>query len=575
MFADFKPSALTVLAVLAPALLAQHAAASTAVLDVLAAEMDRSLEVLRARPVPVYYLSYEITEERVWVLGASFGAISSRQASESRVLDVDLRVGGYELDNTHPLRGGRSGARRRGARLEVSVSDPDALRAALWLETDRRYKDATEQLTKIRTNMEVTVGEDENGSADFSAEPAERVVEDPVEVQFDSGAWEGRLRAYTAEFAEADGVYAADATLVVTVVTRWYVNSEVTRIRTGAPQARLFIGARTKADDGMELPRFESFFAFTPDGLPAHGEVLAAVRTMAGDLHALRAAPVAEPYTGPAILSGRASGVFFHEILGHRVEGHRQRREQDAQTFKKMLGDRVLPAQFSVVFDPTARRAASTDLAGTYRFDNQGVRARRVPVIEAGILTGFLMSRTPIEGFAQSNGHGRKQPGFAPVSRQSNLFVEVSDASASDALKARMVEMLDAAGKPYGLYFEDIRGGFTTTGRGTPNAFNVLPVMVRRIYVDGREELVRGVDLIGTPLTTFSKVRAASDQLGVFNGVCGAESGGVPVSAVAPEILVSQVEVQKKAKSQNPPPLLPPPPNPGTTVGQVPAGGLR
>ena len=293
--------------------------------------------------------------------------------------------------------------------------------------------------------------------------------------------------------------------------------------------------------------------------MPDDETVLAAVTDIVGDLDALRTAPVADPYTGPAILSGRASGVFFHEILGHRVEGHRQRQEQDAQTFKKMLGRRLLPESFSVIFDPTVKRIGATDLSGTYEYDNQGVRARRVEVIQAGVLKQFLMSRTPIEGFSRSNGHGRKQSGFAPVSRQSNLFVEVTEPLSRDDLKAMLIARLKEEQKEFGLYFEDIQGGFTFTGRMTPNAFNVLPIMVYRIYTDGREELVRGVDLIGTPLTTFSKITAASDETEVFNGTCGAESGGVPVAAVSPAVLVSQVEVQKKEKSQSRPPLLPPP----------------
>ncbi len=561
---------------LAAATFAQQSVASDDVLDVMQGELDRSMAALGSEPIPVYYLSYEVTEERSEVLAASFGAMIARQTSDRRILDVDLRVGSYDLDNTHPLRQARFGGGRRSSRVQISVSDPDSLRAAIWLETDRNYKNATERLTRIKTDVEVTVREEQGHVADFSAEPPEQASESLAAVGLDGGEWERRLKEYSGAFADAPGVYSATASVSVASVTRWYVNSERARIRTVEPRARLFVSSQTKAEDGMELPRFESFFAFSPEGLPGHDEVLAAVRSMVGDLHALRDAPLAEPYTGPAILSGRASGVFFHEILGHRVEGHRQRSEQDAQTFKKMLGDQVLPEEFSVVFDPTVSRAASTDLAGTYRFDNQGVRARRVPVIESGVLKGFLMSRTPIEGFDRSNGHGRKQPGLAPVSRQSNLFVEVSDPAGSDELKARMIGMLREEGKPYGLYFDDIRGGFTTTRRGTPNAFNVMPVMVYRVYVDGRQELVRGVDLIGTPLTTFSQVAAASDQIGVFNGICGAESGGVPVSAVAPEILISQVEVQKQQKSQDPIPVLPAPPVAGGTAAvQVASGETR
>ncbi len=253
---------------------------------------------------------------------------------------------------------------------------------------------------------------------------------------------------------------------------------------------------------------------------------------MIADLQALRHAPVVAPYAGPAILSGRASGVLFHEIFGHRIEGHRQKREEEGQTFKRKIGERVLPETFSVFFDPTTKSIAGRDLVGAYKHDNQGVKARRVAVVENGIFRRFLMSRSPIENFPISNGHGRKQPGYAPVARQSNLIVETSEPLSRDRLKEMLIDQCRNEGKEFGLYFEDIQGGFTITGRFFPNAFNVFPIMVYRIYTDGREELVRGVDLIGTPLTAFSRIAAADDRIGVFNGNCGAESGWVPVAVL-------------------------------------------
>jgi TldD protein len=334
------------------------------------------------------------------------------------------------------------------------------------------------------------------------------------------------------------------------------VNTEGTRIQTSQPAWQLFVVAYAKADDGMELPRYESFFGFTEKDLPDDATVLKAVNKMIRDLEALRLAPLTDPYTGPAILSGRASGVFFHEIFGHRVEGHRQKLANEAQTFKKKINELVLSKDFSVYFDPTTRRIADTDLAGYYLYDNQGVKARRVNVVENGVLKTFLMSRTPIEGFPQSNGHGRKQVGLSPVARQSNLVVEVAPSAVQPDLKKLLIDEVKKQDLPFGLYFEDIQGGFTFTGRTIPNAFNVLPLVVYRIYPDGHEELVRGVDLIGTPLTTFSKIVAADKNVAVFNGVCGAESGGVPVSAVSPGIFVSQIEVQKKQKSQERLPVL-------------------
>ncbi len=536
-------------------------AVSSAVLEAMKTELNRSLRTLGRLPTPPYFLSYEITETHSIGVGGSFGKINRSDENRRRLLDIDLRVGDYTLDNTHPFRGGfPSFAFFDGfSTAEIPIeNNPDAIRAALWYNTDAKYKRALEQLTKVKTNVQVKV-EAEDKSADLSREPPEKSFQGTAPVIVDRRAWEEKIRKYTAPFAQYGNIYEAHATLSVNGETRWYVNSEGSEVQTSQAYYRLFISAFTKADDGMELPRYESFLAFAPEGLPNDEKVLVAVGKMIKDLQALRTAPLVEPYTGPAILSGRASGVFFHEVFGHRIEGHRQKDENEAQTFKKMVGQKVLPDVFSVYFDPTLRRLGNTDLVGSYEFDNQGVKARRVAAIENGVFKNFLMSRAPIEGFSHSNGHGRKQPGLAPVARQSNLIVEVSQPVSRVELKKRLLDQVKEQNKPFGLYFEDIEGGFTLTGRIIPNAFNVLPIMVYRIYPDGREELVRGVDFIGTPLTAFSKIVAGDNEIGVFDGVCGAESGLVPVSAASPGVLIFQVEVQKKQKSQERPPILPPP----------------
>jgi len=556
--------------VAAPAARAKTPAATPApVIQAMKDELSHSLQALKEQPTKPYFLSYEITETQTLSVTGAFGAMTRSQQNRRRQLDVDLRVGDYSLDNTHAVRGGSTDPGARMSFVEVPVEDDvAAIRSVLWYHTDEKYNRAVEQLTKVKTNVRVKV-EEQDRSADFSKEPAETFSEPVLAVKADRAAWEQKVRRYTAPFARHGDIYDGEAALSASGETRWYVNSDGSAIQTSQMQYRLSIRAMTKADDGMELPRYESFSAFSPEGLPDDATVARVVDGMIRDLEVLRAAPVVEPYTGPAILSGRAAGVFFHEIFGHRVEGHRQKSVDDSQTFKKKMGEPILPDSFSVHFDPTVMRAAATDLMGAYRFDNQGVRARRVTVVERGVLKGFLMSRSPIEGFPGSNGHGRKQAGYTPVSRQSNLIVDVAQPLSRAALKQRLLDEVKAAGKPFGLLFQDIQGGFTFTGRFAPNAFNVTPIMVYRVLPDGREELVRGVDLIGTPLTAFSRIEAADDQLDVFNGTCGAESGGVPVSAVAPDVLVGQIEVQKKAQSQERPPVLPAP------VGLGLEGGTR
>jgi len=538
-------------------------APDTPMLQAMRNELARNMTVLRQQPVTPYFIGYEVREDHSVTIRSTFGAITQTQERRGRALVVDLRVGTPALDNTHALRGDvpdlSDFMNFGGDFVEVPIDDDTAaLKVVLWTETDREYRRATRRLASVRANAEVSV-QAEDTSPDFSVEPAEQHVDTVIPLVVDTTAWEAKLRSYTAPFRRYADIYDADATLDAGVDTRWYVNSEGATIRTSQPIYRLYLSAFSKAADGMELPRYESFMAFTLQGPPDDSTVLKAVNRMITDLHALQAAPIVDPYTGPAILSGRASAVFFHEVFGHRIEGHRQKQEDEGQTFKRAVNQAVLPAGFSVYSDPTLTRLGATDLAGSYQYDDEGVAAQRVTVVQAGILKNFLMSRSPIEGFSHSNGHGRSQIGLTPVARQSNLIVQAAVRRSRAQLKGMLLAEIKRQHKPFGLLFDDIEGGFTITGRGIPNAFAVLLIMVYRVFPDGREQLVRGVDLVGTPLTVFSRILAADDQMAVFNGLCEAESGLVPVSAVSPGLLIAQVEVQKKPKAVVGPPILPAP----------------
>jgi TldD protein len=542
-------------------LCAQQAPADP-VLAAMQQELNRSTQNLKKTPLAPYFLSYQLTDNRAIQVSASFGALTGSTDQNTRLLDLDLRVGDYALDNTHPLRdsGPAMDFSDQLERQKIPLeNDPDALRVALWHETERKYRSAVQRLQQVKANVQVKV-EAEDRSGDFSHEAAETYFEPPAPFSFDKAAWEQKMRKFTAPFSQHKEIIESSAEIIAEVETRRYVNSDGSRIQISSPFYRIIISATAKADDGMELPLHQTYMSFRPDRLPDDASILKDVNRMVDVLLQLVKAPLAEPYTGPAILSGRSSAVFFHEIFGHRIEGQRQKNEDEAQTFKKKVNQPVLPDFLNVYSDPGLKSYAGTELVGYYPYDDEGVKAHRVHIVEKGILKNFLMSRAPIEGFDHSNGHGRRQQGFHVVARQSNLVVESSKQVPRSELKKLLIEQIKSANKPYGLLFDDIEGGFTFTQRVLPNAFNVRPTVVYRVYPDGKEELVRGVDLIGTPLIAFSKIVAADDQVAVFNGVCGAESGWVPVSASSPGLLVSQIEVQRKEKSQERAPILPPPP---------------
>ena len=526
-------------------------------------ELNRNFSMLKAKADPApYFLCYEVTEEEFHSAAATLGALTANNQSTRRRVDVGLRVGSPKLDNYHRVRGERTQFTTGAA---ITFEDQtDSIKHRLWLETDRAYRLAAERLIKIRTNTQVKVAE-EDASDDFSSEPASVHVEAVPHARFPAAQWTARVRKLSERFRDYPGILTSSVGVTYQVETKYLVSSEGSRLQNGRGFARITIGAQAKAMDGADLATGETFETTDPGNLPRDEVIAAAIERVAKDLKGLLLAPEAEPFAGPAIFSGRAAGVFFHEIFGHRIEGHRQKDDAEGQTFTKSVGSPVLPDFLSVIFDPTRKKVGNVELNGTYFYDDEGIAARPVTVVENGVLKTFLMSRSPIKGFDHSNGHGRRQPGFEVVSRQSNLLVESSRTVPEARLRAMLVEEIKRQNKPYGLYFRDIIGGFTNTARQGLQAFKVIPITVYRVYADGRpDELIRGADIVGTPLASFAKILATGDKPEVFNGYCGAESGSVPVSAVSPAILVSEIEIEKKNKSQDRPPLLPFPTDAGT-----------
>jgi predicted Zn-dependent protease len=524
--------------------------------ETLRRELNRNFQVLKekAEPAP-YFLSYLVADEENMGLNASWGAVTNRVENRRRTLDVSIRVGSRELDNYHLLEGDRP---RFAAATPLPVDDqPLAIAQAAWRETDRAWRAAAARYLKIKTALQVK--SNNKPAAEFSIEQPAQASHPVPRPKWNVDEWAARLRRISQEVEAAPGILDADISLLTTRVVNTLVNSEGTSIEHGRNFARIQITLRGKTYDGQDLLTSDSFEAEEPAGLPKDDVLMAAVKRCNSQLIQLLRAQPADPFVGPAILSERAAGVFFHEIFGHRVEGHRLRDETEGQTFSASVGKAVLPEFLSVTFDPTRKSEGRTSLFGWYDFDSEGVPARPVAVVEQGILKTFLMSRTPAPGLEQSNGHGRTQPGFEVVSRQSNLLVSSTKRAPMAKLREMLIEEVRRQNKPYGLYFEQVTGGYTTTRRAGLQAFTVIPLVVYRIYPDGKQELVRGADIVGTPLSSFSKILATSDTLGIFNGYCGAESGSVPVSAVAPALLVSEIEIQRKPEGRDLPPMVPRP----------------
>jgi len=530
--------------------------------SILQSELNREFAVLKTQEVPAYYIAYRVDDIKNYNVTAQFGALVNSAGSYSRILTITIRVGSPQLDNFHSIRDVNMNSSMI-TRIEIPIEESeDAIKNIVWKATNTAYQDAVTKFSKVKANISIKVAE-EDKSPDFSQNTPNVYEDKPLNFEslmFNKKEWENRVKKYSSVFLKDAAIFYGVSNISFQVTRKYFVSSEGDKVVQNSSACNVTIQGVIKAKDGMELPLYKTFFAYRPERLPADNEMQKSAETVVANLTILKNAPVANPFSGPALLSPEAAGVFFHEIFGHRVEGQRMKSENDAQTFKKKVGELVLPKSLNVYSNPLLKSYNGIDLNGYYLYDDQASKAENVGVVENGILKNFLMSRTPINGFAKTNGHARAEMGMQAESRQSNLIIETTDPKSTKELRAELIRLAKEQKAEYGYLFQEVTGGFTTTGRYNPNSFNVTPTLVYRIYVDGRpDEIVRGVNLIGTPLSMFAQIDMAGGEKGVFNGTCGAESGAVPVSCCSPMVLVKIVETQKNSKSQERSYILPRP----------------
>jgi len=530
-------------------------------LDAMTAELQRNhTELKLSGHEPPYFLSYQLKDYQQQEVAARYGALFQDEPRHDRKIYVDVRVGSYEFDNSigedmdfNFSMKGNSYITRKAGPIE---DDPVALRTALWLITDEKYKGALFNYLK-KKGESVYVVEDPKKPPSFSREKANAYVQSPVPFSFDRARWTKVSRELSSMFNAAPRLFDSEVRVSADKVTRYFVSTEGSRILTEETLYGVHVSAVTRADDGQLLDDSRDFYASAEEKLPNERQLYDATHKLIDELLALRAAPAIDPYTGPAILEPAAAGVLFHEAVGHRLEGERQDDDAEGKTFRGQIGHQVLPSFISIYDDPTLRERGGQELNGYYRFDEEGVSAQRTPLVEAGVLRNYLLSRHPVEGFLHSNGHGRSQGNRKPVARMANLLVESKRIVSDAELKRMLIAEAKRQGKPYGLIIRDITGGNTNTSTFGYQAFKGVPRMVYRVNVrDGKETLVRGVEIVGTPLSSINKIMATTGTPGVFNGFCGAESGNVPVSTVAPSTLLQEIELQRAMEGKDRPPLL-------------------
>jgi predicted Zn-dependent protease len=533
----------TILALLLAAAVAQQKTSNAkddVVLSALRAELDRSKSQLKMDQVALpYYVEYRIFDVDQYVASASFGALRADMRTRFRFLRVVVRIGDYKQDSYFGQGEGT---------LDYMPVDDDmlALRHQLWLATDRAYKSAAESLTAKQAQLkQMTIDEPVD---DFAHADPVQSIGPLVKLDFDPEPWKKMLQDASALYKNDPQIESFDASLHFQAVNRYLVNSEGTEVRSGQNLYEMSVGCSTQAADGMSLARDNAFTGETMKELPTAADFVARGAKLADSLKDLRNAPlVEEDYRGPVLFSADASTAVFSSFVGENVLGHKPELGKNSRTtgaFASSYKTRVLPDFISVISDPTISEYRGQALLGHYAIDDEGVPAKKVSVIEKGVLVNYLLGREPIRDFPASNGHARAQiPTGSPAPHNSNLIVSASQTTPKDELKKKLIEQCKQRDLAYCYYVETFGGRLT-------------PRLLYKVWTkDGHEELVRGAVLGDLDIRSLrSDVSAAGDDFYVDN-----RPQTIPNSIVAPSILIDELEVKRANQNKEKLPEYPAP----------------
>jgi predicted Zn-dependent protease len=541
--------------------------APRAVLQSMKQELDRNFQVLKKQNPPVYFMAYRLYIVNSSVVAAMSGSLYTNEKSDPHAyIGVEVRVGSPSYDSTHELdeeSGDDLGL--DGAEFVPVDGDDYVLRNNLWLETEKRFRLATERYGKIMARKDLVP--EEVSAPDFAAQSPVKSISSEVMPQEWSEQEESSLTAEACAISKVYDKYPqigqSWAIIKKESVVTYLVNSEGSQIYTPSTRYSFETGGRAQATDGQDLELEKSdYVASIPILIAKAGEYTRMATQVADNLMALRRAAPAQPYVGPTLMKGAAAAVLFHEALGHRLEAGATRESSEGRTFAFMLGKQVLPPFISVYARPLQKTVGNVILAGHYLFDDEACPASNVTLVDKGILKTFLVGRKPTDTVPKSNGHGRCDWHNAekPEARMSNLVVESSLPYSEQQLRQRLLAEVRRQKKPYGLLIEEVSAGETQTSNQDLQSFKLSPTIVKRVFVDGRpDQLIRNARIIGTPMSALERIISTASHPEVYNGYCGASSGWVPQSNIAPSILIGSLEIERGPTPRDLPILLPAP----------------
>ncbi len=516
---------------------------------VLREERERAKEGLRipGHPRP-HFLSLQLRDEVGLRLKGRFGGVLRDRRPHARTALVDVRLGSYRRDQVAHggLRDNADDSESHGLVSLPLDGSLDGLRYALWRLLEAKYREACDDLLH-RKAEELNHLDEHRDLPSFERRPAEQACTLGRLPPIDEARYRSLVTRVSQRFRRYPRLVDGHVSFGATNATRIFVSTEGAEVITNQARRTVELHTWHFSEEGYGFPQPRSWFVTAEGELPDAAALRRVLHAFDQRFQTLRRAPLLRSFVGPVLLDPRPAGLLVHEALGHRLEGNRLLSGGEGHTFRDALGEALLVEGLNVRDDPRLARWEGRSLVGHFSHDDEGVPADTAPLIEGGTVRGFLTSRAPIGKRHHSNGHARSDRHERAIARMGVTVVDGGEEALDDAaLYEAFLEEIRAQDAPYGVRIIEANGGETSTDAYDFQAFLGDVDVAARVFPDGRQELIRGVDLVGTPLNAVRGIVAVGSRQEVDNAWCGAESGYVPVTTISPALVAAELELQSK-----------------------------
>ena len=548
-------------------------------------ERSKQLSVVAGQDAP-YFFSYTLTDAESLRISAAMGAVVTVARSRFRSPVTEVRVGSYDFDNTGHVFSGISSGSRYDGNWPLD-DDYSSFRNELWLSTDRVFKTAVESMARKRASLNNSAASTTEPLPDFSKVTPVVSIGKVSRPKVDDEAWTARTARLAAIFNGYKEVLSSALEMQLIQGPSTLMNSEGTAVRFNDHMYWMYAKAEGQAPDGMYMHDAVSIQSLELDKFPPEAEMRKSLTEVAENVRAMVQAPAGASYSGPVLMEPRAAAQLFAQLLGDNLRVPRRPLSDPGRNvpfapseFESRVGGRVLPDSFDVTDDATLSSFNGKPLAGYYPFDMEGVAPKPVSVVEKGVLKNFLTTRQPIRGFPLSNGHARLPGSYGAYSAAiGNLFVKSSETTPLADLKKRLIDLIKTRGKPYGMLVRKLDYPYSAGGSELQSLAQASaqsggsarpvspPLLIYRVYPDGREELVRGLRFRGLTTRTLRDILAASSETEMFDfvnvgaplAILGAGGYLAPTSVISPGLLFDELELEPPQDQLPKQPIVPPP----------------